>query len=224
MLIDRGGYKEPPPWPRPQKRQQPQRQTRAVLIWRNLRRAIVIATQYVLVTAFVVAFVVLYTRPDWVNPVSKILTPVIKERGLPGNPLFSRPSAAPNGSPWPTRSDYIAGYQRLNVFGMASVTVDNSGGSADLFVKLIDRDQKPMKAVRIVFLKAHDKFELYRVTPGHYDVRYKNLDTGQIRKSQKFEVSLKKTSEGEQYMGWTVGLYDVINGTVYHETITEKNF
>ena len=62
------------------------------------------------------------------------------------------------------------------------------------------------------------------MTPGHYDVRYKNLDTGQVRKSQKFEVSLKKTSEGEQYMGWTVGLYDVINGTVYHETITEKNF
>ena len=62
------------------------------------------------------------------------------------------------------------------------------------------------------------------MTPGHYDVRYKNLDTGQVRKSQKFEVSLKKTSEGGHYMGWTIGLYDVTNGTVYHETIPEHDF
>lgn len=180
--------------------------------------------KYVAVTAIVVGAVFLYSRPDWLRPVSRVLTPIVREPVLPRNPLWARPVAAPNGSPWPTRSDYIAGYPRLNVLGMASVTVDNSGGSSDLFVKLIDRDQKPMKAVRVFLLKAHDEFELYRVTPGRYDVRYKNLDTGQIRKSPKFEVTLKKTAEGEQYNGWTVPVYDVINGTVYHQTITERDF
>ena len=55
-------------------------------------------------------------------------------------------------------------------------------------------------------------------------MRYENLDTGQIRKSPKFEVALRKTSDGEKYLGWSIPLYDVINGTIYHETITKRDF
>ena len=156
---------------------------------------------------------------------SSIYTPQLPESVLPGkNWLWSRPENAPNGTEWPNDSGYIAGYPRLNVFGQAAVVVDNTGGYNDLFGKLIDRDQQPMAAVRVFFLKAKSSLELKSVKPGHYDIRYMNLDSGRIRQSNIIEVTLKKTPKGEEYMGWTVGLYDVVNGTTFHTDITERNF
>jgi hypothetical protein len=105
---------------------------------------------------------------------------------------------------------------------MAKVTADNSRGPSDLFLKLVDRDQK--RAVRVFFVKTNDEFTLRDVKPGHYDIRYLNLDNGRIRESQVFEVTLRKSPKGEEYMGWTVGLYDVINGTSHHKDITERDF
>jgi hypothetical protein len=118
----------------------------------------------------------------------------------------------------------VAGYPRLDVSGMAKVTADNSGGPSDLFVKLVDLDQKQQRVVRVFFVKANDEFTLRDVKPGRYDIRYLNLDNGRIRKSQVFEVTLRKTPKGEEYMGWTVGLYDVITGTSHHKDITERDF
>jgi hypothetical protein len=65
---------------------------------------------------------------------------------------------------------------------------------------------------------------LESVKPGHYDLRYMDLDTGVIQRSVSFEVTRKKTPRGEEYMGWTIGLYGVINGTSPEETITEREF
>ena len=118
----------------------------------------------------------------------------------------------------------MAGYPHLNVSGIAKVTADNSGGPSDLFVKLVDRDRKQRRVVRVFFVKANDEFTLRDVKPGHYDIRYLNLDNGRIRESQVFEVTLQKTAKGEEYMGWTVGLYDMINGTSHHKDITERDF
>jgi hypothetical protein len=78
--------------------------------------------------------------------------------------------------------------------------------------------------VRVILLKAKDEMVLRHVKPGHYDIRYRNLDTGLIRKSPKFEVTFKQDEKGEEYMGWTVPLYEVINGTIYHEVIAERDF
>jgi hypothetical protein len=107
---------------------------------------------------------------------------------------------------------------------MASVTADNSRGPSDLLVKLFDRDQKPAKPVRVILLKARDEMTLRHVKPGHYDIRYRNLDTGLIRKSPTFEVTFKQDQEGEEYRGWTVPLYEAINGTIHHKIIAERDF
>ncbi len=111
------------------------------------------------------------------------------------------------------------------MFGPAGVVADNSGSTHSLFVKLIDRDQKSLKAVRVGFLRAHDKLNFERVKPGHYDIRYMNLDTGEIRQSPAFEVTATETDGGQQYTGWTVPLYeDVIKGRIYHREITQQEF
>src|SRR5262249_58937554 len=126
--------------------------------------------------------------------------------------------------PWPTGNNYIAGYPRLNVAGPANVTADNSQGARDLFAKLVDLDQTPPKAVRVFRVTPHTKFAMQSVKPGHYDLRYMDLDTGVIQKSSSFEVTLKKTSKGEEYMGWTIGLYGVVNGTSPEQTISQREF
>jgi hypothetical protein len=110
------------------------------------------------------------------------------------------------------------------VLGLASVTADNSGGQSDLFLKLIDRDRKPMTAVRVFFLRAKDKLVLDRVKPGRYDLRYMNLDTGQIWRSIAFEVTLRTTPKREEYMGWTVGLFGLIDGNSRRDEITQREF
>jgi hypothetical protein len=165
-----------------------------------------------------------YSRRASLPSISEIITPQVPESVLPGKPFYDRPASAPNGSPWPTTSSYIAGYPRLNVLGMADVIADNSGGVNDLFVKLIDRDQTPMKAVRVFFVQSKGQLKLERVKPGHYDLRYMNLDTGQIRRSDVFEVTYTKMDKRDGYMRWTIGLYGVIDGTTYHEEITQSEF
>ena len=165
-----------------------------------------------------------YSNRGSLPSISDIITPQFPEEVVPGNPLWDRPPTAPNRSPWPTKSNYVAGYPRLNVSGIADVVADNSGGANDLFVKLIDRDQSPMKAVRVFFLRAKGQLTLARVKPGLYNLRYMNLDTGLIRRCPPFEVTLKKTPKGEEYEGWTVPVYDVIDGTEYHDVITQRDF
>jgi hypothetical protein len=179
---------------------------------------------YVVLIAIVGALGYLWYYRDALPKSSAVLTPHIAEIVLPHNPLYSRTKVAPNGSPWPPTSNYVPGYPRLNVFGTAEVTADNSGGQSDLFVKLIDLDQKPATAARVGFVKAKDELSFFRVKPGQYDIRYKNLDSGVIKKSPPFEVTLKKTSRGEEYMGWTVPLYEDFKGTTYHAEIYDGEF
>jgi len=236
MLIDRGGYKDPPPWPRPPKRDQAQSRRlssfdKTARRRRTLRRAAVTAAQYVTVTAIVCALVYWYSHPNSsFRSMSKLLAPLsrVASQTLPPTtpvlPLWIRPKTAPNGSPWPEATNYIDNYPRLNFDGMASVTADNSRGPSDLLVKLFDRDQKPARPVRIILLKARDEMTLRHVKPGHYDIRYRNLDTGLIRKSRMFEVTFKQDEKREEYMGWTVPLYEAIDGTIHHKIIAERDF
>jgi len=142
VLIDRGGYKNPPPWPRPRLKgldEMPRPR-------RSLRRAAVTASRYLAIAALVGGVVYCIRYPSVLN---RILNQPIFHRKL----IWSRPAVAPNGSPWPTRSNYVAGYPHLNVSGIAKVTADNSGGPSDLFVKLVDRDQKQQRVVRVFFVK-----------------------------------------------------------------------
>jgi hypothetical protein len=104
------------------------------------------------------------------------------------------------------------------------VVADNSQGARDLFTKLVDLDQTPPKAVRVFRVLPHTKFAMHSVKPSHYDLRYMDLDTGEIQKSVSFEVTLKKTAKGEEYKGWTIGLYGVINGTSPEQTISQHEF
>ena len=155
---------------------------------------------------------------------SSILTPSLWDDATHVNPFWRRPTKAPNGRPWPIKSSYLEGYPRLNIGGQAGVVADNSGGANDLLVKLIDCDRVPMVAVRIGFVKAKGELQMEQVKPGHYDIRYLNLGNGRIRKSDPFEVTLKATAKGMEYMGWRIGLFAKVDGNAHHEDIGPGDF
>jgi hypothetical protein len=190
------------------------------------RRAASTPVRYIVLGAVLVAlyFAFGYARHPTAGT-SSVLTPTIAELTVPRNPLYDRPARAPNGSPWPAASGYVAGYPRLAVGGDADVVVDNSEGRNDLFVKLVRLDSPQPTAVRIVLVRAGQTFPLKRVGPARYDMRYLNLDTGSIHRTDEFAVIAKKRPEGGvDYTGWTVPLYTTLEGSVYHDEITAAEF
>lgn len=54
------------------------------------------------------------------------------------------------------------------------------------------------------FPKARESIALERVAPGRDDVRYLNLDSGRISQAPVIRVTVKRTGEGEPFMGSTV--------------------
>lgn len=104
-------------------------------------------------------------------------------------PVPARPATAPNGQPWPEKSGYVEGYAPLATDGYSEVTVDNSHLTTDMFVKLYALDATGATPVRVCLVKAGDQFTLKNIRPGRYDVRYQDLDTGAIFKSEPLELS-----------------------------------
>jgi curved DNA-binding protein CbpA len=83
---------------------------------------------------------------------------------------------APNGEPWPTRSGYMEGFPVGNRGDEMELTLDNSGNSSAVFIKVYDMDRR--SNVRYAYVQAHDKLLVDKLTNGKYEIRYQNLDVG----------------------------------------------
>lgn len=134
--------------------------------------------------------------------------------------VYQRPTTAPNGRPWPTSAGYVAGYERLNRSGLSTVTVDNSQNDADVFVKLVTLDAPQAFPVRQFFIPAYSRFSAKNVTAGNYDIRYRDLDTGGLSRSEPFTVE----QTGQQYSEITTTLYKVQNGNMQTYGLAEAEF
>lgn len=141
-----------------------------------------------------------------------------------GKPSYVRPAYADNGSPWPTTSGYITGYPRKFTIGLSSVTVDNTRNSSDVFVKLFMLITSPPTAIRVFFIRAGEQFTVRHVLPGNYDVRYRELDSGLLLRSDSFELKEIPTAEGTRYHVFRMTLYKVPGGTMRTYEISESDF
>jgi hypothetical protein len=147
-------------------------------------------------------------------------------------PGYSRPPLAPNGQSWPVESAYLGGYKRASTAGRSNVTVDNRQNSSDMLVKLFDRRFERPTAVRVFLLKAREQFKVEKVTPGNYDIRYQELDSGVIWRSEPF--NLKEHQEEISEPGgtrrrtsstvYTLTLYAVWDGNTHSEIIGPDEF
>mgnify|MGYP003384684624 CR=1 FL=1 len=87
--------------------------------------------------------------------------------------LAARPDTAPNGENWPAKSGYIDGYKAANAGSEMKLLLDNSANHSDSFVILFDREKH--LAVRYLFLRAQEKFNIDNLLAGNYEVQQQVL-------------------------------------------------
>lgn len=142
----------------------------------------------------------------------------------PVKPAYERPTTAPNGKPWPSSAGYVSGYQKLHADGLSTVTVDNSRNDSDVFVKLVSLDSAQAYPVRQLYIPAYASFTLNKVTAGSYDIRYRDLSSGGLSRSEAFNVEETQTYDGTQYSNFTMTLYKVQNGNMQTYRLSESEF
>jgi hypothetical protein len=129
-------------------------------------------------------------------------------------PAYVRPVFAPNGEAWPLQAGYVPGYPLLRTDGLSQVTIDNSQNDSDVFVKLVSLDGPNAFPVRAFFVPAHGRFTVQNIMAGGYDVRYRDLNTGHLSRSQAFKLQEIPGNDGTQYSDVTLTLYKVSNGNM----------
>lgn len=142
----------------------------------------------------------------------------------PQQERYVRPLTAPNGSSWPLVAAYIAGYPVLNQTGLATVSIDNRQNDSDVFVKLVALDSSEKSTVRTLYIPAYETFSMNGVTPGRYDVRYRDLKSGGFFQSEPFSIEETKTYNGTQYTDLSITLYKVRDGNMRTFKINESEF
>lgn len=128
-----------------------------------------------------------------------------------------------DGEPWPSESGYVGGFELLANGGLCQVIVDNSKNSGDVLVKLYALDQGSTP-VRTFFIPAYSSFKLENVDAGQYDIRYRDLDSGALARSEPFSLKQTVEAEGTRYSVYTMTLYTVANGNLNTYPISETEF
>jgi curved DNA-binding protein CbpA len=150
--------------------------------------------------------------------------PSLEPKVVPSRPAYERPLVAPNGALWPGAAAYVQGYPRLRTNGHSSITIDNTRNDSDVFVKLVAIDGSTALPVRSFYIPARSSFRLNKVRAGDYDIRYRELDTGRLYRSDAFQLEEEKTADGVQFTNITMTLYKVRDGNMRTHGLTEEEF
>jgi hypothetical protein len=139
-------------------------------------------------------------------------------------PKYIPPLTAPNGAPWPTTASYVSGYDVRNVRGYSQLTIDNRQNDAPVFVKIFALTGSTSIPVRFVFIPGHSSFTAEQLTPGRYDVRYRDLTTGALARSEAFSLTQRPNYGGMEYSHVEMTLYKVQHGNMHTYALTEEDF
>lgn len=131
---------------------------------------------------------------------------------------------ASNGELYPSSAGYVAGYPQLNNNGASILTVDNSQNTEAIFGKLYYLDELQDSAVRHFYIQGGGGLNLRNISPGYYDVRYKELENGYISKSEPFIIEEYEDYDGVRFSEITMTLYKVSNGNMQTYSIPESEF
>lgn len=78
--------------------------------------------------------------------------------------------------------------------------------------------------VRQFYIPAHSRFTMSEVSAGTYDLRYRDLASGGLSRSEPFEVVERHTNQGIQYSEMTMTLYKVEGGNFDTFDLAEAEF
>lgn len=137
---------------------------------------------------------------------------------------YVRPKAAPNGRAWPTKAAYLAGEPQTHATGHSELTIDNGRNSSDVQLKLVALEGNLARPARQIFVPAHSQFTIKNLTTGTYDVRYRDLSSGGLSRSEAMHLTETTTQGGIQYSSFTLTLYKVSNGNAKTYSLAEDEF
>lgn len=139
-------------------------------------------------------------------------------------PAYIRPKNAPNGRAWPRTANYLAGEPQTHNTGHSEVTIDNGQNNSDVFLKLVALKGALARPARQIFIPARSRFTIKNLTAGDYDVRYRDLKSGGLSRSEAMTLTETTTSRGTQYSAVTLTLYKVVNGNMATYGLPEDEF
>ncbi len=128
------------------------------------------------------------------------------------------------GYRFPGATGYIKGYQIKAKTGRSTLTVDNSQGTFDVFIKLFTLSSERPQTIRAFLVKQGQEFTVENVTRGTYDVRYRNLSTCDLFRTPKFKLTEEKISTGIRYSKQTFIIRPVVGGNIQTVRIQENDF
>ena len=104
------------------------------------------------------------------------------------------------------------------------MTVDNRQNNADVFVKLYLLVGTKRFVTRVFFIPAYSAFTAESMAPGLYDVRYMDLDSGDLARTESFILKQSESYSGTEYSNITLTLYKVKNGNMQTTRISVDEF
>jgi hypothetical protein len=63
-----------------------------------------------------------------------------------------------------------------------------------------------------------------KVTAGSYDIRYRDLGSGGLARSESFRLKEEQTNDGTRYSNFTMTLYKVRDGNMNTFGLSEEEF
>jgi len=168
-----------------------------------------------------------YTQPsqlnfdDVPNEIDEVAERI--ESGAAG-PKWKRPSTDPNGNQWPFVAGYLVDEPRLASDGYSVLTIDASRFDSDVHVKVVRLSGNENQTVRQIYIPAHGNFGVGNLSPGRYDVRYRDLETGHLARSDPFEVEEYRIDSGVQYSRMEMTLYKIAGGNMETHPLDEQDF
>ncbi len=144
---------------------------------------------------------------------------------VPAPPPYVRPANAPNGLPWPVQASYLDGYAVKAASGHSDITIDNTSNDFDIYAKLIRTGGSAgPNVVRQFFIPAGGSFKLETVSPGLYDLHYKELNDGGTFKTDPIALQEYESDGGIHYQSVRMTLYTVPGGNMRPVRISDADF
>jgi hypothetical protein len=131
---------------------------------------------------------------------------------------------APNGEDWPHTAGYVPGYDVDATGGYSTLTIDNTSNDYDVYLKLTLPDAPAGPAYRHVFIPRRGQFTMEDVAPGSYEVRYRNLSSGSVAKTETFDLEEEHTASGIRYSQVSFTLYTVQHGNTKMKYLSADQF
>jgi len=131
---------------------------------------------------------------------------------------------SPSGKPWPSAASYLRGLPQRATGGLSKLTIDNTDGGSNVYVKLCRASSTQCDGLRHVYIPRGSSFSINGIAPGTYDVRYRDLNSGRIAKSEPMALRQIEEEGGTKYSVIRLTLYAVTDGNTTFAPLTEEQF